>query len=174
VTIPSRLAASYGRIREQQQEIDRLVAAGDASLEKRAERISRWTVGQQLEHLAIVNLQVDQTMARALSEAPSAGRRLSVAGWAALGLGWIPRGVGKAPEASRPAGATPAELRAKVAAAAQAIAGWSGQLAAFAACATRRRHPKFGRLTPVEWIRFVEIHNHHHLKIVRDIRQSRG
>jgi hypothetical protein len=36
------------------------------------------------------------------------------------------------------------------------------------------RHPYFGGLTPAEWLRFIPVHHHHHLKIVRDILAKAG
>jgi hypothetical protein len=38
----------------------------------------------------------------------------------------------------------------------------------------RSRHPLFGGLGGRQWLRFVTVHHHHHLKIVRDIRGARG
>ena len=30
-------------------------------------------------------------------------------------------------------------------------------------------HPIFGGLRPQQWVRFLDIHQHHHMKIIRDI-----
>ena len=38
----------------------------------------------------------------------------------------------------------------------------------------RARHPRFGELGGHQWLRFMAVHHHHHLKIVRDIRRARG
>jgi len=36
----------------------------------------------------------------------------------------------------------------------------------------RIRHPRFGRLNPEEWLRFIEIHTRHHLKQLERVRKS--
>ena len=38
----------------------------------------------------------------------------------------------------------------------------------------RARHPRLGGLGGRQWMRFLAVHHHHHLKIVRDIRRARG
>ena len=38
----------------------------------------------------------------------------------------------------------------------------------------RCRHPYFGALDISEWMRFMDVHHRHHLKIVRDIRKAAG
>lgn len=169
----SDLTSTYRRIVAQLGELEAL-AADDAVVAMRAPRVSAWSVAQQLDHLAIVNLQVDGQIAKALAEAPTPGRRLKLIGRLALLSGWIPRGIGKAPEASRPRETEPAELRDRLAACRAAIAAWRDQLPAIERAAARRKHPRFGWLRPAEWLRFVALHNHHHLKIVRDIRRAAG
>ena len=55
--------------------------------------------------------------------------------------------------------------------AARALAPRLGELEAGGG---RSRHPLFGGLGGRQWLRFVTVHHHHHLKIVRDIRRARG
>ena len=36
----------------------------------------------------------------------------------------------------------------------------------------RCKHPYFGALDIAEWMRFMDVHHRHHLKIIRDIRKA--
>ena len=33
-------------------------------------------------------------------------------------------------------------------------------------------HPALGSFTPAQWLRFIDIHTHHHFKIIRDIKKG--
>ena len=91
---------------------------------------------------------------------------------AILTLGWIPRGVGKAPRATRPEAVAvrePEVLRAGFAELARRLAAYRERVDLVGARRTGARHPYFGVLAPARWMRFTAVHLAHHLKIVDDI-----
>lgn len=146
-----------------------LIEGGPELLAARAERVSDWTVGQQLEHILLVGAAVP---ARLTDPDARVSRGINGIGRLLLALGWLPRGVGKAPAGVRPGDPTRESLRA-------ALDGFRRALAALRAdpalLAHRRPvfpHPYFGGLDPARTLRFLAVHTHHHLKIVRDIRRA--
>jgi len=151
------------------------IAATPHRLERRAPKLSGWSVGEQIEHLAVVDSQVLALFGRLL-EAPEneSARRPNLAGRLVLACGWIPRGVGKAPAASRPEGRDPRALQALLGEVEQGFAALGLRLPELARCRARARHPRLGWLDGREWLRFVELHHRHHLRIVRAIERAAG
>ena len=151
------------------------LAGHEAALAQRVEKVSHWSVGQQIEHLAIADLQVTGLLAK-LVERPDrdAEKSASAAGRLLLALNWIPRGVGKAPDFSQPRGVDPARLREQLAELLGALARLGDALPSLRAARGRFQHPRFGWLDLGQWLRFLEVHNHHHLKIVAEIQRAAG
>lgn len=157
----------------QARELAARAAASDERLAVRVERISRWSVAQQLEHLAIVDRGVVRALDRVLAEPErDVARRASLVGRLLLATGWIPRGVGKAPERSLPQSVEPAALRELWREAIAGLEGLAPRLDELARSRARARHPRFGWLDAGLWLRFVAVHHHHHTKIVRDIERA--
>ena len=138
-----------------------------------AARVSKWTVGKQLEHL----LLSDETVLDRLDsltdgrEGPAGGGK-TVLGRAVLLIGFIPRGLGKAPVLVKPAGRDAADIEAGLQRLAERLAELTEQLPLLEETGWRCRHPFFGALDIGEWMRFLDVHHRHHLKIVRDIRKA--
>lgn len=153
---------------------DRLLElAGDPSeLERRVPKISAWSVGEQLEHLARVDRSVSNAIERILrgEAADAAGKKPSWPGRLLLFLGWVPRGRGKAPGLTKPKGVDAGELATALATEKQRFVELD--LAAVESAEGTVPHFFFGPLTAVLWLRFIAIHHHHHWKIIRDIRRS--
>lgn len=156
-------------------QIDELVAlTGDpAVLERRAESVSGWSVGEHIEHL----LRVDTTILDRWDQieqgrAPSASGGPKLRGLIVLWLGRIPRGKAKAAPMFTPEGIiAPDELS-------RALKGLRGRidligadLAVHATASWRADHPILGPFSPTQWLRFIEIHHRHHLAILADILQ---
>ena len=89
-----------------------------------------------------------------------------------LKTGFIPRGFGKAPGAVQPAGRDAADIAAGLQRLGQRFAELREQLPRLEEAGWRCRHPYFGALDIAEWMRFMDTHHRHHLKIVRDIRKA--
>lgn len=163
------LATTHARVLAQ---IDRLLAIAEDPGEFPHARtdVSRWSPLLHAEHLAKAGLgsvgQLDKALAR------EGGPRLSPVGWLILKLGWIPRGRGKAPATAVPEGSEREPVAAELRRLRERVAALEGRLDEVAAAKGRASHPIFGGLTPARWIRFLEVHHHHHLKIVEDIRRA--
>lgn len=163
------LATTHARVLAQ---IDRLLAIAEDPGEFPHARtdVSRWSPLLHAEHLAKAGLgsvgQLDKALAR------EGGPRLSPAGWLILKLGWIPRGRGKAPATAVPEGSEREPVAAELRRLRERVAALEGRLDEVAAAKGRASHPIFGGLTPARWIQFLEVHHHHHLKIVEDIRRA--
>jgi DinB family protein len=161
-----------------------LARGPEAELAARAPAVSGWSVAEQLEHLVLVDRAVLKSVRRILddphgqsaqSAQPAPG--INLVGRVVLGTGFIPRGRARTMPPYQP-GAAPA------AAAGSGILGieeiergvreLEPRLGELEASGIRSRHPLFGGLGGRQWLRFVTVHHHHHLKIVRDIRRARG
>ncbi len=162
----------YQRVLQQATDTATLAACGDETHALRVERVSQWSVGQQLEHLAVVNLRITgKAMAEALKVPPQhAHTSIALLGRAVLWTGYIPRGRGKAPEFSVPAAATPQSVRELVERYRDSVRALEPRLSEVEASAGRWPHPVLGTFSALQWLHFIEVHTRHHLKIVRDIR----
>ncbi len=172
---------AFARIRRQSSVVAKLLGEGGGRLDTHAEAVSAWSVAQQLEHLLLVERSVLAQIHRLLDARqlpPLAG--INLLGRTVLATGFMPRGVAKAPGGSLPAAAA---ARAAAAATEQqgeverriaALAPRLDELQRTGRAGLRLAHPRFGGLDGPQWLRFLGIHTHHHLKIVRDIRRARG
>lgn len=144
-------------------------------------RVSGWCALEHAEHMARADegelYQLEQALERGRSGrvGSRSGRRprgITLAGRGVLATGWIPRGIGKAPEISRPAGAERAQVAADLRRVREKIEALAPRLDEIAAGRGRASHPIFGGLTPPQWLRLLWVHHHHHLKIIRDLRRA--
>ena len=133
--------------------------------------LSGWTPSEHLNHLirvchSVVGLLLDPA-ARTLS------RRINFMGRVILHTGRIPRGRAKAPEQFVAVRSESAELLASLDALELAIARIP-----IADLPKRRdatvKHPRFGGLTPSQALRFIAVHNDHHLRIIDDMLKGAG
>lgn len=140
-----------------------------------AARVSKWTIGKQLEHLLLSDSSIFDSFDRLIDgrEGPApAGPTLL--GRIVLALGYIPRGRGKSPRSVRPAGRDAADIEAGLHRLRQRCNELREHLPLLEEAGWRCRHPYFGALAIGEWMRFIDVHHRHHLKIVRDIRKAAG
>ena len=133
-----------------------------------APTVSAWNIGQHLDHCLKVNNVIIGSIEKGQ---PSQEPGITFLGRAVLLLGFIPRGRGKSPKAVLPQAATTAQLY-------QILNEERGRLEKLAQDSKRilspervMKHPRFGWLTAFQALRFLGIHNEHHLKIIRDIRK---
>ena len=132
--------------------------------------VSRWSPLLHAEHLARADAASLDQLDKALERDGGAG--LKPLGLVVLTFGWIPRGRGEAPEPSRPGGADRERVADDLRAVRARIEALGDRLDEIAAGRGRASHPFFGGLTPARWLRFLEVHHHHHLKIVEDVRAA--
>ena len=142
--------------------LDEIAALVDVS-ERRKDTISAWSVGMHIQHLSLAMIGISKALLTVSSPMPP--RQFSIPKFFVMTFGIIPRGKGKAPQVTIPEReCSKEELRVSLAAARE------GMTAALSVPFDRWfQHPLFGPLTRDETLRFVKIHNKHHLKIIREI-----
>ena len=156
--------AELARIRGQLERMRTLCGEPDERLFVTKDGVSKWSPAEHVDHL----LKVTSSVLERIPTGEVLPNGISFLGRVILGLGWIPRGVGKAPARVMAVRTTPAELHetlARVASLVEAV----DATAVDGVRSPNVPHPRFGGLTPAQALRFVSVHNDHHLKIVRDI-----
>jgi len=132
--------------------------------------VSGWSVLDHVEHLALADEASLHQLEAALER--DSGPPIRLAGRAVLLTGWIPRGVGKAPEPSRPASSGREAVVTRFEAVRHRVEELSGKLGQIGSGRGRASHPVFGGLSAAQWLRFLTIHHHHHRKIIDAIRRA--
>ncbi len=129
----------------------------------RIEKVSKWSVGMQIEHCLLGTTGICMTL---VNSKPHTGRiRRGLIRRMIFMAGVIPRGRGQAPSRSLPnAEITESRLNELL-----LEAKLSVQKAAAANDNSWWEHHSFGVMKRDDALRFVAIHNRHHLKIVSDI-----
>lgn len=133
-----------------------------------AASVSAWSVGQQIEHCG--KAMVDICDAVMDSSPPMPRPAFSLQRFILLATGWIPRGRAKAPASVLPSEHPTTEQLAKILdLSSQRVeqvqtlpdSAWFG-------------HPILGPMSRNTTLKFLRIHNHHHLKLIRDILKVAG
>lgn len=144
-------------------------------LAARAAAVSGWSVAEQLEHLVLVDRAVLKGIGRILDDPqPPAGPDINLLGRVVLGTGFMPRGRARTTLAYNPAAMLQEALHAAILDVDRGLREMAPRLGGLERAGGRSRHPRFGGLGGRQWLRFLAVHHHHHLKIVRDIRRARG
>lgn len=170
----SKLTAAHRLAGEQIAGLIELAADHDLH-DVEAVKVSKWTIGKQLEHLLLSDETVLDRFDRLTDgrDGPAPGGK-TMLGRLLLFTGFIPRGAGKSPRAVKPAGRDAADIEAGLQRLAERMAELTEQLPLLEEAGWRCKHPYFGALDIGEWMRFMDVHHRHHLKIIRDIRKAAG
>jgi hypothetical protein len=164
---------TYARVVRQADRLEGLASGPDESLNARVDAVSAWSVAQHLDHLAGANQAMAGAIRKILgSEHLDSQRRPTLIGHVVLITGWIPRGAGKAPAYILPASVSVDGVRQNLNAARGAIEELDGSLPEIGESGGRLDHFAFGGLTPLQWLRTMGVHTHHHMKIIRDIQRQ--
>ncbi len=157
------------RVQDQLQALRDLLPKADLS----APVVSKWSVGQHIEHLTQACAATGMGMERALQEGPKpvAGKP-KLAAYILLTFGFIPRGKGKAPAHVIPHGIDGEALRQALDQESQRLTDLKPHLGELQGSGWRLKHPIFGPLSPYQWLRFTEIHIQHHRKLIADIEKA--
>lgn len=161
----STAQSSLDLIRRQVAEMRALADSADGQLFAES-RLSGWTPAEHLDHVTKVAASVVNRLLQ--HDAERVNAPLSFIGRVVLILGRFPRGRGRSPERLRGARLTAPELHAGL----TKLEGKLDQLEQAHLAETRGAvvpHPRFGGLRPGQALRFVAIHNDHHLRIIADI-----
>lgn len=179
-----RVRRLHRRALDQAETLLALAAGDDEVLARPAEKVSRWSTAEHLAHLVLVDRSILARLDRALAADRAASgdsgentvtgfvrppMPLTLVGRLVLATGYIPRGSGRTPDPLRPEAVSLAALRGDLGEVRDRIGGLAGRLGELAASDRRYRHFLFGELDGVQWLRFMGVHHHHHLKIIRDI-----
>lgn len=148
------------------------LAADEDALAMRAESVSAWSVARQVEHMLLTCRVIFKQIDRILAGDGETSTKPSLPGKLLLTVGKIPRGLGKAPKFIHPTDRSPDEIRALVTDCRERLDGFTTETESIAASRAIAKHPFFGAFTPTMWLRFVDVHNRHHLAIIDDIRSA--
>ncbi len=133
-----------------------------------APAVSRWSVGEHLDHVVKVHAGILAYFAEPpVGDTSVSG--ISLVGRIVLFTGHIPRGRGKSPERFLPVQVEVTHLQVGLAAVAEGFSRLNEQMSALHDSTTRFAHPAFGGLTRRQWLRFAEVHQLHHVAIIDDI-----
>ncbi len=131
--------------------------------------ISGWGVGEHVEHLLIADRGTLEAIDRMLTGSLDSGGSPTAAGRLILAVGRIKRGIGKSPAPVRPRGTDLATVRDMLTNIRSSLDALGNQTEAITACRATAPHPVFGHLRPAQWLRFIDFHHRHHLRIIDDI-----
>ena len=126
-------------------------------------RVSQWSVGMHVQHCGLTTIAICEALSTSTTPLPQA--HLSLVARLVFLTGWIPRGRAIAPAKVVPQQETdPAKLLDLLEASERALTK-----AAELRPDTWFQHPVFGAVARDRALRFIAIHNRHHLKIAADI-----
>jgi hypothetical protein len=130
--------------------------------------VSAWPPLVHAEHMALAGQGSVNQLDKALER--EGGPPIGFMGRLVLLLGWIPRGIGKAPATTAPKHVERVEVTALLEALRTRVT--TLDLERIARGGGRAHHPAFGGFTARQWLRFLDIHHRHHLRIVQDLKRA--
>lgn len=134
------------------------------------EKVSLWSVGQHIEHTLAVNAKAVLILSGDTHGTDlGAVQPASAAALQILESGVIPRGQAQAPDTALPKMNVHVDLMDDVERNTNLLDGLTVIYRQIAADDALYLHPFLGGLTKMQWLRFLEIHILHHLKIIADI-----
>ncbi len=129
----------------------------------RAPAVSEWSIGMHVHHCCLAMIRVCQSLTA--STPPPLRSRFSLVTTIVFSSGRIPRGRGRSPDVALPRqDVSPAELRTLLDQCERLLIE-----APDLDPKTWFRHFAFGVLDRDKALRFIHIHNRHHLRIISDI-----
>ena len=143
----------------------------DGELSLRADGVSKWSYGEQLEHLYLTSHYELDRLEEAMSGKNVSGR-IGIYGVGLMAGGFIPRGVFRTIPPLVPTSGTLdaiAPLRDSLRTRLQSIK-WD--LNEIKQSSGRSLHPRMKYMLARQWLVFADIHHRHHLAIIRDILKS--
>lgn len=161
--------SSISDIENQLTEISMLANRSEGELLAVCEAVSAWSPAEHLDHTMKVCSSVLNGILSGRLPLP---RGVTLLGRAILLIGRIPRGRGESPQRFRGTPASPQEI-------AGATAEVRLQLSRLkepgfhALAGPIIRHHVFGGLTSSQALRFLAVHNRHHLRIIAEIFRAR-
>lgn len=162
----SRHAGLHRRVLQQVDDLLALAQSRDPVIAA-VTPVSGWSILHHVEHLSLAGEGSLHQLEAALER--DGGPPIRLTGRVLQLVGWIPRGAGKAPELTRPALEEREAVVARLEAVRRRVEQLGARLDRIGSARGRSSHPIFGGFTALQWLRFLSIHHHHHLKIVDEI-----
>jgi hypothetical protein len=137
----------------------------------KAPSVSKWSYGDQLEHLYLSSHYVLDRLEEALGKENSAEHM----GFWGVGLivgGFIPRHAFPTIPPLEPRGGTMAEIEPLQQMLHDRLRRIDWGLSEVKASPGKSRHPRMKWLNSSQWMFFADIHHRHHLAIMRDMRKA--
>lgn len=136
------------------------------------EEISHWSIGQQIEHILLTDKEVLQHIIHHFMFPPEEGNAINLLGYLMLYTGYIPRGKGNAPTNTIPKKRSKQNLYELYEQVSKLYQQTEEKKTLLDQSLYAFPHPYFGMLTIKQWIRFLNIHTKHHVKIIRELLRS--
>jgi len=130
--------------------------------------ISKWSFGQQLEHLYMATHYVLDRLYEAM-DAEETADHPSLWGHAFIAGGYIPRGLFPTIPQLVPGSGTRAEILPLKESLQVRLGQLEWNLEQINASPGRSPHPRMKHLLARHWLFFLDVHHRHHLRIMRDI-----
>ena len=174
VNVSGRCRRAHEKVAEQAEDLLGLAVGLDEQFLFRSAPVSAWNIGQHLDHLAKANREIADGIRKILAgEAGPSRSAPTFVGRAVLLGGWIPRGAGKAPAYTTPDAISLQQIKDNLRRSLEAVSGLGEVLAEIGQSRGRGDHFAFGGLTPMQWLRTMDVHTRHHLKIIREIDRAK-
>lgn len=172
-TVSPKVSKLFERNVSQIKEYIKLCDLPEDVFHKRADSISQWDVAQQIDHIAQADGVIMMSILNTLKSPPEnvEGRPIPI-GRIMLLTGFIPRGKGKAPQSTLPKAAKREDVRADLEKALKHFQKLQPRLGEISQSPGRSPHPMLGMFNGTEWLRFMDAHHYHHMKIIRDIQRA--
>ncbi|HVT57308.1 MAG TPA: hypothetical protein VHR45_02825 [Thermoanaerobaculia bacterium] len=165
----------HDRLLRQVERLGELAAGPGEELLTHAEVVSAWSVAEHLEHLVLSDRAMLGGLDRLLAGPPPEPiPGVNIWGRLVLLSGFLPRGKGRATKPFLPSSGAIEPVRQGIEEIEHRLRALGGRLGELERAPGRFKHLLFGGLGSVQWLRVLEIHHHHHLKIIRDIRDTLG
>lgn len=162
-----------GRLDGSPRFADDLAAQCGNNLVLRAPGVSKWSFGQQLEHLYRSSHYVLDRIEESMT-GDNASEPIGLWGRGLMVAGFIPRGAFPTIPPLEPASGTIADIRPLRESLIKRLSQIDWNLAQIKASPGRSLHPRMKWLSSSQWLFFADIHHRHHLAIMRDIKKAAG
>lgn len=150
---------------------DELAAQCNGKLALRADSVSKWSFGEQLEHLYRSSHYVLDRLEESMSGAHASDAK-GLWGYGMSVAGFIPRYMFPTIPPLEPQGGTIEVIQPLQERLRERLSRLAWDLGEIKASPGRSKHPRMKWLTSSEWLFFADIHHRHHLAIMRDIVQQ--
>ena len=160
-----------GRLHPSPRFADELADHFNGNLDVRSLKVSRWSFGEQLEHLFLTSHYVLDRLEESMT-GQNTSERMGVWGAGLMVGGFIPRYVFPTIPQLVPRSGTAEHLQPLQDTLKKRLEDMQWSLVQIRACHGKSRHPRMKYLTAGQWMYFWDVHHRHHLAIMRDIRKA--